>query len=148
VACDAARVVMRHDQAGNVLDVGRKTRTIPTPLKRALKERDHGCRFPGCTNTRFVDGHHIQHWADGGRTSLDNLVLLCGRHHRALHEGGFRIARAPDGLVFLDPHGSPVPAVPAPPEVDRLSLPPTTTEMRTWNGDPMQYGYILEGLLP
>jgi hypothetical protein len=72
-------------------------------MRRALRARDKGCRFPGCTNTRFVDGHHIKHWADGGETSLDNLVLLCRHHHHLVHEGGFACEKSPDGeLKFKD----------------------------------------------
>ena len=70
-------------------------------MHRALRSRDGGCRFPGCTNTRFVDGHHIKHWADGGETSLDNLVLLCRRHHHLVHEGGFACEKSADGEVFF-----------------------------------------------
>jgi len=82
---------MRHDEAGGVLDVGRKRRTVPPALRRALEHRDGGiCRFPGC-GCRHTDAHHIRHWADGGETRLDNLVLLCRRHHRAVHEEGFRV---------------------------------------------------------
>jgi hypothetical protein len=81
---------MHHDQAGGVLDVGRKRRTVPPAIRRALEHRDAGCRFPGC-GCRYTDAHHIVHWADGGETRLDNLVLLCSRHHRAVHEGGFRV---------------------------------------------------------
>jgi len=77
LACDAGLVVMTEDSAGNVLDVGRRTRTIPPAIARALRRRDGGCLFPGCTCERFVDGHHVIHWADGGETKLDNLVLLC-----------------------------------------------------------------------
>jgi hypothetical protein len=77
IACDGALVRILTSGDGEVLDVGRKTRVIPPAIRRALKHRDRGCRFPGCCNTRFVDGHHIQHWADGGATRLDNLVLLC-----------------------------------------------------------------------
>ena len=76
IACDAGKVVMRHDAEGNVLDVGRKTRTIPPALRRALASRDQHCRFPGC-EARRCDAHHVKHWADGGATKLDNLVLLC-----------------------------------------------------------------------
>ena len=90
IACDAGRVVMTHGRDGSVLDVGRKTRTVPPAIRRALDHRDGGCRFPGC-GLRFCDAHHIKHWADGGETRLDNLVLLCRRHHRAVHEEGFRV---------------------------------------------------------
>jgi hypothetical protein len=70
-------------------------------MRRALRARDGGCRFPGCTNTRFVDGHHIKHWADGGETSLDNLVMLCRHHHHLVHEGGFACEKSADGEVFF-----------------------------------------------
>ena len=86
LACDASLVTVMEDSAGNVLNVGRKTRSIPPAIRRALKLRDHGCRFPGCCESHFVDAHHIQHWCDGGETSLDNLLLLCRHHHRLLHQ--------------------------------------------------------------
>jgi hypothetical protein len=74
-------------------------------LRRALEVRDRGCTFPGCA-LRFTDGHHIVHWADGGPTDLDNLVMLCGTHHRFIHEGGWRISGHPDReLRFHDPVG-------------------------------------------
>jgi hypothetical protein len=106
LCCDAALVPMTDDADGNPLDVGRKTRAIPPALRRALKSRDGGCRFPGCSHRRFADGHHIQHWADGGETKLDNLVLLCRTHHRLVHEEGFTLARDADGaLAFRAPDG-------------------------------------------
>ena len=98
-ACDAAIVRILETGDGEPLDVGRKTRVISPALQRALKRRDRGCRFPGCANTRFVDGHHIKHWADGGATRLDNLVLLCRHHHRLLHEGGYYLVK--DGAAFI-----------------------------------------------
>ena len=115
LACDAATVTMRHGPGGEILDVGRRTRTISPALRRALTARDRRCRFPGCGNRR-VDAHHIRHWADGGPTALDNLVLLCRRHHRAVHEEGFRVTMDADGdLRFAHPDGRPlVEAPPAP----------------------------------
>src|SRR6266478_1374919 len=114
LACDASRVVMRHDEAGRVLEVGARTRTIPPALRRAFHHRDHGCRFPGCT-VRFGQGHHLRHWAEGGPTTLSNLALLCRRHHRAVHEEGYQVARGPDGaLQFRRPDGRALPHVPAP----------------------------------
>jgi hypothetical protein len=105
IACDAALVKLAEGRHG-ALDVGRRTRAIPPAIRRALNARDHGCRFPGCTNTRFVDAHHIHHWARGGRTCVDNLVLLCRHHHRLVHEGGFTLSRRPDGrLTFRRPDG-------------------------------------------
>ncbi len=105
LACDASVVVVARasDASGSrgdvrVLDVGRRTRTIPPALRRALDVRDGGCRYPGC-GSRFADGHHIEHWADGGETRLENLVLLCRRHHRAVHEGRARACRGADDSV-------------------------------------------------
>ncbi len=114
LACDASRVVMRHDDAGRLLEVGARTRTIPPALRRALHHRDRGCRFPGCS-ARLGQGHHLRHWAHGGPTTLSNLALLCRRHHRAVHEEGYQVARGPDGtLRFRRPDGRPLPEVPPP----------------------------------
>jgi hypothetical protein len=99
IACDCSIIGMVEDEEGEPLSVGRKTRAIPPAMRRALRARDKGCRFPGCTNTHFIDGHHIQHWADGGETSLDNLVQLCRHHHRLVHEGGFNCERGADGKI-------------------------------------------------
>jgi len=96
LACDASRVVMQHTADGRVVEVSARTRTIPPALRRALHHRDRGCRFPGC-GVRFGQGHHIRHWAQGGPTTLSNLALLCRRHHRAVHEDGYQLARQPDG---------------------------------------------------
>src|SRR5215475_12283287 len=114
LACDASRVVMRHDPDGRVVEIGARTRTIPPALRRALQHRDRGCRFPGCGG-RFHEGHHIHHWAHGGPTTLSNLTLLCRRRHRAVHEEGYTVARGPDGaLQFRRPDGRLVPDVPPP----------------------------------
>jgi 5-methylcytosine-specific restriction endonuclease McrA len=114
LACDASRVVMRHDEEGRVVEVGARTRTIPPALRRALQHRDRGCRFPGC-GVRFGQGHHLRHWAHGGPTTLSNLAMLCRRHHRAVHEEGYQVARGPDGaLRFRRPDGRPLPEVPPP----------------------------------
>jgi hypothetical protein len=85
--------------------VGRKTRTIPPALRRALDSRDRGCRFPGC-GLRFTDAHHVRHWADGGKTGLDNLLLLCSHHHRLVHEEDWKIEWWAEGKpAFIDPKG-------------------------------------------
>ena len=104
MACDAAVVAMVHAKDGSVLSVGRRTRTIPPHIRRALEERDRGCRFPGCAS-RFTEAHHVKHWADGGGTSLRNTVLLCRRHHRTVHEGRVKIGRSPDGTVLFFTRG-------------------------------------------
>jgi 5-methylcytosine-specific restriction endonuclease McrA len=113
LACDASRVVMQHDEAGRLVEVGARTRTIPPALRRALLHRDQSCRFPGCP-VRVGEGHHVRHWAEGGPTTLGNLVLLCRRHHRAVHEEGYGVARGPDdALRFHRPDGRLLPEVPA-----------------------------------
>ncbi len=70
--------------------------TVPAYLYRLLKHRDKHCRAPGCTRTRGLHAHHLEHWSDGGTTDLDNLILLCGRHHRLLHEHGCEIRGRPE----------------------------------------------------
>ncbi len=110
LGCDGTIVGIVEGADGEPLDVGRKTRSIPLPLKRALRSRDGGCRFPGCDRTRFTEGHHVKHWADGGETKLSNLVSLCGFHHKLVHEGGFGIAATDDGVfVFTRPDGRRIP---------------------------------------
>jgi len=101
IACDCCATNIKEDENGEPLSIGRRSRSIPPPMRRALKVRDGGCRFPGCTNHKFVDGHHIIHWADGGETSLENLVLLCRHHHHLVHEGGFDCKRSEDGEIYF-----------------------------------------------
>lgn len=109
LCCDGSIVPVLVDDRGDPLNVGRKQRTVPIAIKRALEARDRTCVYPGCHHTRFLDAHHVQHWADGGETSLDNLLLLCATHHRLVHEGGFGIVRARDGrCYFRRPDGRPV----------------------------------------
>jgi 5-methylcytosine-specific restriction endonuclease McrA len=161
LACDASRVVMRHDEDGRVVEVGARTRTIPPALRRALHHRDRGCRFPGC-GVRFGQGHHLQHWAQGGPTTLSNLALLCRRHHRAVHEEGFHVARGPDGaLRFKRPDGHPLPEVPVPAAVpgdpvgalrarhdaDGLRL-TARTACPSWLGEGLNVGWAIDVLHP
>ncbi len=114
LACDAGRVVMRHDADGQMVEVGARTRTIPRALRRALPHRDRTCRFPAC-HVRIGQGHHVRHWANGGPTTLSNLVLLCRGHHRAVHEGGYQVERSEDGALHVrSPDGRPLPEVPLP----------------------------------
>jgi len=113
MACDASVVHWHEGKDGEPLSIGRKSRSIPPAIRRAIKRRDGGCRFPGCTCSKFVDAHHIQHWADGGETSMANLVLLCRRHHRLVHEGGFGVqARANGEIHFTYPDGRTLPPSP------------------------------------
>jgi len=111
LTCDGSIVSMVDGADGEPLNVGRKQRTVPTALRRALWARDGGCSFPGCTHTRYVDAHHVRHWADGGETSLSNTLLLCSAHHRLVHEGGYRIRKDCAGRwYFRRPDGRAIPA--------------------------------------
>ncbi len=106
LSCDASVVRIIENEKGEPLDVGRKTRTIPPAIRRALNVRDKGCRFPGCSFKRYVDGHHVKHWAHGGETKLSNLVTLCRFHHRLVHEGQVAIQTLDDGAFrFIKPNG-------------------------------------------
>jgi hypothetical protein len=115
IACDAVRTVVTVAPSADgesawmtgapavPLSVGRATRTIPASIRTALVLRDQGCRFPGCDRPpAWTDGHHIIHWGDGGPTDLENLVSLCRRHHRRVHEEGWRIHIA-DRVAVVEP---------------------------------------------
>jgi 5-methylcytosine-specific restriction endonuclease McrA len=161
LACDASRLVMQHGRDGRVVEVAARTRTIPPALRRALHHRDRNCRFPGCV-VRFGQGHHIRHWAEGGPTTLSNLALLCRRHHRAVHEEGYRLERLPNGeLEFRRPNGRVLPDVPPPPKVpdqtvglvraqnqaNSLALDAHTTTPG-WLGEHLDVGYAIDVLHP
>ncbi len=112
LACDASSVQMV-DTAKGPVPMGRRKRTVPAYLRRQLDARDGGCRFPGCTHRRWVENHHIHHWATGGDTVPENLVQLCRRHHHLVHEGGFTVQRTErDDLVFRNPYGLVLEAAP------------------------------------
>ena len=131
IACDASTVVMTHARDGTVLDVGRKTRTIPPAIRRALTARDRRCRFPGC-DTYHCDAHHVRHWADGGATRLENLLLVCRRHHRAVHEEGFTVELGDAGKArFFWPDGRPLPDVPPAPTWAGTALASTDAHLET-----------------
>ncbi len=109
--CDCGVVPTLEDDAGRVIDVGRKRRTIGPAIRRALVARDEGCRFPSCTNT-ICDAHHVEHWIDDGETHPRNLLLVCRRHHKYVHEHDFRVELDDDGTArFYDPHNRLIPAV-------------------------------------
>lgn len=157
LACDGRVSLQTHDSGGSPLDVSRSHRRIPRRLRRALADRDRGCRFPGCGNTHFVDAHHVIHWADGGPTELTNLVSLCRFHHRVLHEAGFTVRLHPDGTAwFHRPDGAPLPASrpPRPGEpaelIDantRAGAAPTATSLTPdWDGRPQDIDAAIEVL--
>lgn len=111
LCCDSHAVVITENENGDPLSIGRKTRIVPKTIERAVRARDHHCcTFPGCTNRRFLDCHHVEHWSNGGETSVDNLLLLCTKHHTLVHEGGFRIGKDfNDRWFFMKPDGVAVP---------------------------------------
>ncbi len=92
------------------MSIGRKQRTIPTAIRRVIEARDRTCRFPGCGHDKWLEGHHIRHWALGGETSVENLIQLCDLHHTLVHEGGWSISRVPSGeeVYFVRPDGTPL----------------------------------------
>jgi hypothetical protein len=112
LACDGQRVDISVGESGEILDVGRSRRTIPTAIGRALALRDGGCRVPGCGRSRHLQAHHVHAWAEGGETSVDNLVLLCPGHHWLVHEGHMRVVVREGELEFLNAHGLTMKAVP------------------------------------
>ena len=149
LTCDASLYCIHQNSAGAVLDVGRTTRTIPSALRKALRVRDGGCRFPGCTQRRRVDAHHVIHWTSYGRTALGNLVLLCRRHHRLVHEDGFGVVITPDGHpVFSTPDGKPLPERPPTPCSEHSlrhwheEWPDQGAIESRWAGEPMDLGYV------
>jgi hypothetical protein len=108
--CDCSLVTVLEDPSGKPLDVGRKQRTVSTPLRRALYARDRGCTFPGCHRKRYCEGHHLKHWINGGDTVPDNMTLLCTHHHGLLHRGAFGIVKqADDTLRFVTADGRTIP---------------------------------------
>ena len=105
LGCDGALIGVVEGEKGEPLAVGRRTRAVPPAIRRALRVRDGGCRFPGCDRSRFVHAHHIRHWADGGETRLDNLVTLCSQHHRLVHEGAYGVRMNNGEIEFTRPNG-------------------------------------------
>ena len=157
LGCDAALLGIIEDRDGSPLHVGRRTRAITPALRRALASRDGGCRFPGCTHQRFTEGHHVEHWADGGETTLGNLITLCRFHHRLVHEGGFGLRATDDGLfVFTRPDGTRIAevgtatagAVLALFDLNRARGAAIDAETARcgWQGETMDYGLAAEGI--
>jgi hypothetical protein len=157
LACDASVVTIIENEKCEPLNVGRKTRTIPPGIRRALNARDKGCRFPGCTFKRYVDGHHVKHWADGGETNISNLVTLCRFHHRFVHEGKVVVHTLDDGAFrFVNPRGE-IFDTPAPQARDwaelvathagrQITIDPQTAVTR-WTGEALDLGLAVEALM-
>ena len=166
LGCDGALVGVVEGANGEPLAVGRRTRAVPPAIRRALRVRDGGCRFPGCDRSRFTHAHHIKHWADGGETSLDNLVTLCSFHHRQVHEGGFGVCMNEGEIEFLHPDGRVMPPAgkapedclrgnnPAVPGARRLAAFNAERGLNIdaqiarckWGGERMDYNIAIDGL--
>lgn len=151
ITCDQPTVTILEDARGQVLDVGRKTRRINRRLRRALRHRDRQCCFPGCGSLR-MEAHHVKHWIDGGRTSLDNLVSLCRRHHQRHHDGAYSIQRDPDGSwTFVLADGRTLPSTMALPgwdgPPDAGVDPGVATCTPQWDGRPLRELPFVVGLL-
>jgi hypothetical protein len=157
VACDCGLVAVGGD--GEALNIGRRARSIPPAIRRALMLRDRGCAFPGCTHTAFLHGHHIEHWLHGGETSLENLVMLCTTHHHLVHEGGWTVTAGSDGsFTFHSPIGRPLALEPRELAEDsrdwlrewayrrKLDLGPQVN-MPQWGGKHPDYALAVECLL-
>ena len=139
--------------------MGRKTRTIPTSIKRALLQRDTTCRFPGCCNRVFVEGHHIVHWANGGETSLENIVGICSFHHRFVHEYGYRVELDERQQPrFFDRRGQLVTETVERPRPRLLGIPAlidahaeldisAETNEPHWDGMPVNYEWVIDDLV-
>lgn len=125
LACEAGLVAVVRDGEHTPIDVGRRDRRLSAALRRALTSRDRSCRFPGCGSSRHLDAHHVVHWADGGETNLSNLVLLCGYHHRFVHDRGWTVTAAASGtFAFAPPRGAPVPRTGWDPDAMEVPSPP------------------------
>ena len=161
LACDASLVAIVENEKGEPLNVGRKTRSIPPALQRALNSRDQGCRFPGCTHKKYTDAHHIHHWARGGETKISNLVTLCRFHHRKVHEGDVIVQILDDGAIrFVQPNGECFDSVspnhtrplgnwrqlPAIHQRAGIHIDAKTAATR-WDGGPMDYGLAMDSLM-
>ena len=137
----SCKLVTALTKGGEPLSIGRSSRAIPTGIRRALAIRDGVCQFPGCDCTKHLDAHHIVHWANGGETSLDNLMEVCHHHHTLLHEGGYSVHRDKDGVLnFQRPDGSAIVShqLPFAEDLTQCQDPPWS-----WCGDNMDYSSAL-----
>lgn len=157
LACDGGIVVEVDGPRGEPLALGRRTRRPSAALMRALWRRDGGCRYPGCGRRRYLHAHHVVFWARGGPTTADNLVLLCGGHHRLLHEGEFTLELSGDGTVLVrGPDGAVVRPAPRssghlPTLLDATAtlapgIGPETVGGR-WGGEPLDVRYATSVLM-
>ncbi|RMB71942.1 HNH endonuclease [Rhodococcus sp. SBT000017] len=117
LACDCVLTAIVMDENGSPINLARTARTVTAKQRKALTARDHGCAFPGCGKpAAWTEGHHIWHWADGGPTDMNNLVLLCGFHHRLIHHSDWEVFIGTDNHPWfippatVDPYRQPRPS--------------------------------------
>jgi hypothetical protein len=154
LACDCSRVDVEVGQSGEILDVGRARRSIPSAIGRALWLRDGGCRAPGCGRRHHLHAHHIEEWADGGKTSASNLVLLCPGHHLQIHEGNLSVAVRDGKLEFQNRYGLKLEPVPGRDDAfDEIERWLHTTEpgfdgagTPVWDGSRLHLGVAIDWL--
>jgi hypothetical protein len=159
LSCDARVQVLLNDRKTNRMYLGRNRRLATPAQIAALTVRDGDvCQFPGCTHTRHLHAHHVRHWLYGGRTDVDNLILVCSYHHGVIHDHGYRIRRLPGRWEFLRPDGTPIPAVAVPLSGNTESLIEMHTRARLridhttltpdWDGERLDPDPILDALFP
>ena len=155
LACTGRVRALVTDRARNPLYLGRTRRLVSKTLLAALRFRDHNhCQFPGCTHTRWLQAHHIRPWLWGGRTDIDNLVLLCHRHHQLIHEHRYHIHKYGTRLRFTQPNDQPIPTAGPPTTGNILALAsrnpaiPDDPLTPTWAGERLDPTPILARLLP
>ena len=149
IGCDA-EIIPVIERDGLPIDVGRKYRSAPQRLRRALEVRDRFCRFPGCSvPAQQTHAHHLEHWAFGGATTLDNMILLCGFHHRSYHDGAYRIAKIEDGCRFETDDGHLIGQSrlePVDPQIPTNFAPDTARA--AWGGERMDFDHMMFVLEP
>jgi hypothetical protein len=151
--CETSMRVMAHAADGRPIDLGRTTRDASPRQRRVLHERDQHCRFPGCTQRRRLIPHHVIWWSRGGPTDLDNLVLLCPAHHRAVHEVGYQvIAHGHGRFSFYNPVGRPLDPAGRTEDTpdDHLGFPTIPWQpapMPAWGGERLHLAYLVDGLI-
>ena len=140
-----SKIVAAVRDGGEVLNIGRSSRAVPSAIQRALQIRDGVCQFPGCPCDHHLDAHHIIHWANGGETSLDNLIQVCHFHHKQMHEGGCSVRRDDGLLIFTNPDGTEIKQV-LHATTSEGSVRPSHGYPWQWNGDSMDYSVAMIGL--
>jgi hypothetical protein len=157
VGCNARVRALLRGSGGNPLYLGRARRLASPAQMAVLQIRDHGrCQFPGCDHTHDLEAHHIVHWLRGGRTDLDNLILICGRHHHLIHDHGYRVRGTATAPTHHRPDGRPIDPVGAPTSgsVDALiaghvgEVIDDDTITPTWAGERLDLSGVLADLLP